>query len=90
MANTNEIDYPAEDTIGDQCVRGLIKESRRPIGEPPVLPRELHRRISRIAYQLYLQRGKLHGRDLEDWPTAESLVLRPLTELVDGAEDYDQ
>ncbi len=30
--------------------------------------------IEKIAYELYLQRGGEHGRDLDDWLAAENLV----------------
>jgi hypothetical protein len=76
MANTNEVDYPAEATIGDQWARGLTEESEEPILRSPRA--ELHHRIADVAYRLYLHRGKLHGHALEDWLAAESLVLSEL------------
>ena len=30
--------------------------------------------IARVAYQLFQQRGGVHGHDLEDWITAERIV----------------
>jgi len=36
--------------------------------------------ISSRAYDIYLNRGAEHGRDLDDWLQAESLVLASLTE----------
>ena len=80
MANTNEVDYPTEATIGDQWTRGLIREPQGPIGKSPVSLAELHRRISDVAYRLYLHRGKLHGHALEDWLAAETLILSELIE----------
>lgn len=36
---------------------------------------ELHRMIARRAYELYEQRGREHGRHLDDWLQAESELL---------------
>ena len=36
---------------------------------------ELHERIRARAYELYVQRGKLDGHELEDWLQAESEIL---------------
>lgn len=87
MANPNEVDYPAEATIGDQWARGLTHESPEPIGTSPISRAQLHHRISDVAYRLYLHRGKLHGHALEDWLAAESLVLSEL--ITKRAGDYD-
>jgi Protein of unknown function (DUF2934) len=38
-------------------------------------PADLHRRIAQVAYEFYLQRGKLYGHDLDDWLEAERIVL---------------
>lgn len=38
----------------------------------------LHERIARKAYELYQKRGAIHGRDLEDWLTAECLLQEEL------------
>jgi hypothetical protein len=35
---------------------------------------ELHRRIAQTAYEHYLNRGQMHGHDLDDWLDAERLV----------------
>jgi hypothetical protein len=32
---------------------------------------DIHERIAHKAYELYLQRGREHGYDLDDWLTAE-------------------
>lgn len=75
MANLNEVDYPSEATIGDQWARDL----EQPLMRPLLSPADLRRRITQVAYELYLRRGKRHGYDVEDWLTAESLVLSELT-----------
>lgn len=35
----------------------------------------LHEEISKVAYELYLKRGCVHGHDLDDWLEAERIVL---------------
>lgn len=37
---------------------------------------DLEQRISRRAYELFEQRGKKHGQDLDDWLKAEAEVTR--------------
>jgi len=75
MANSNEVEYPSEATIGDQWQRGLREEHERlGLSFAP----DVHHLISEVAYDLYLRRGRLHGHDLEDWLAAESIVLSRL------------
>jgi len=38
---------------------------------------DIHERIAHKAYELYLQRGREHGYDLDDWLTAERSVQEP-------------
>jgi len=33
-------------------------------------------RIRELAYQLYEERGRVNGYDIQDWPEAESIFLR--------------
>ena len=35
---------------------------------------ERYQRIAHTAYDMYLQRGEVHGHDLDDWLAAERLV----------------
>lgn len=42
-------------------------------------PEEIQDLIRRRAYELYEQRGREHGRDLDDWLVAESDVARNKT-----------
>ena len=39
---------------------------------------ESYERVARKAYELYQQRGEMHGHDLEDWLAAERLVQKDL------------
>lgn len=80
MVNSNEVEYPPEATIGDQWLRGEARESPGELTRPSLCPAELHQRVSQIAYELYLRRGKIHGRDLDDWLAAESTLLSQLTQ----------
>lgn len=38
----------------------------------------LQRRIAEKAYERYLDRGQLDGYDMDDWLTAEQLILADL------------
>ena len=48
-------------------------------------PRPTHQEIAARAYQLYLERGRLSGHDLDDWLQAEyelmQLPIRKLAEM---------
>jgi hypothetical protein len=44
-------------------------------------PTELHKRISQVAYRLYLCRGKADGHDLGDWLAAERAIRDRFTEI---------
>lgn len=93
MAIANEIDYPPEATVGDQRLRGLWDRSRiEPAAASPSTG-ELRQEIARLAYELYLRRGRVNGRDLEDWLRAEAIVAfrtaqreKRAGELCDGEE----
>jgi hypothetical protein len=43
-----------------------------------VWPEDQHDRIAAKAYELWEQRGRRHGYDLEDWFEAEALVIQSL------------
>ena len=44
----------------------------------------LHHQIARRAYEIYLDRGALAGRDRDDWLTAEQeLVWKPAIEILE-------
>lgn len=44
--------------------------------EPAKLPASIEEQIRRRAYELYEQRGREDGRDLEDWYRAEAEVAQ--------------
>lgn len=52
------------------------KKSRAAV--PALNGEELRERITKKAYERYLDRGQLDGYDLEDWLEAERLVLAEL------------
>jgi hypothetical protein len=81
MENLIDYDYPAEATVGDQWQRGAIENFTQALDLWKISPLELHRRISQLAYRLYLRRGKIDGHDLEDWLLAEREVLNRLTHI---------
>src|SRR5215813_5051737 len=51
--------------------------------------KELHSRIARRAYEIYLQRGSLIGHDLDNWLDAEQeLVWRPAVEILEKDNQF--
>jgi hypothetical protein len=51
---------------------------RNPIeAKPPANPIETEDEIRRRAYELYEQRGRADGYELDDWVQAEEEVLGP-------------
>ncbi len=74
MPNSNDVEYPTEATIGNQRLRGFERQPQELLAQA-MSSAELHRRISKVAYELYLRRGRVHGHDLDDWLTAERIVL---------------
>ena len=74
MPNSDEIEYPTEATVGNQGLRGFESESRELLAQS-VDSADLHRRIAKVAYELYLGRGEAHGYDLDDWFVAERIVF---------------
>lgn len=49
------------------------------------LERDIQRAIAYRAYELYSQRGRSHGHDLEDWFRAEGDLIRPSDVQVSNA-----
>ena len=88
MAITNEIDYPPEATVGDQRLRGLWDEKRFELAPASPSTNELRREIARLAYELYLRRGRVNGRDLEDWLKAEAIVASRVAQREKPAGDH--
>ena len=41
--------------------------------------------VARLAYDLYLRRGREHGNDLTDWLTAERMLKEKLNKLGNNA-----
>jgi Protein of unknown function (DUF2934) len=40
------------------------------------MPRKnLHSEIAKVAYEIYIQRGCVHGHDIDQWLEAEKMVL---------------
>jgi HSP20 family protein len=51
--------------------------------------KELHNRIADRAYEIYLQRGSLIRRDLDNWLDAErELVWRPAVEILEKDNQF--
>jgi DUF2934 family protein len=76
--NNGELEYPPEDTLGDQWRRGATGEWQKRLADSSRAGASFHDRISCLAYQFYLRRGKVPGHDLDDWFAAERIVLSRL------------
>lgn len=48
---------------------------RSKLAQKLLTPEDLHQQIMRRAYELYEQRGKVHGFDIDDWLQAEAEIL---------------
>jgi hypothetical protein len=46
--------------------------------EPTISDQEVRRRIAKKAYELYERRGRVPGREVEDWLEAERMVMAEL------------
>jgi len=53
--------------------RRLISTKETEATKPPI---DLHEEVCRRAYELYEQRGREDGHELDDWLQAESEILR--------------
>ena len=79
--NGPETDYLTESTIGDQTRRRIMTLSRprySSLAQSALEKPAVREQIARRAYELYLQRGQVHGQDIDDWLKAEQIVLREL------------
>ena len=52
-----------------------MKDVRQKPVQELLTPADLHQEIMRRAYELYEQRGRVHGFDLDDWLQAEDEIL---------------
>jgi Protein of unknown function (DUF2934) len=44
--------------------------------EPSAISKELQQQIAHLAFQLYEERGREDGHDIEDWLRAEAVLRR--------------
>jgi hypothetical protein len=76
--NNSELEYPPEDTLGDQWLRGSPGTWQELLAVSALPATSFHDRVSQLAYQFYLRRGQVPGHDLDDWFAAERIVLSRL------------
>lgn len=73
---------------GSSMQRGVAtKRARTPRGKDNREIKELaelHRRVALRAFQLFETRGRIHGRDLEDWFRAEKEILSGQQDIESG------
>jgi len=49
-----------------------------PVGQPVSTPKIPHEKIAMRAYEKWVQRGRPHGTDVQDWVEAESELRQEL------------
>jgi hypothetical protein len=86
LTNNNDAEYPPEDTVGDQWRRGCREAMIDASHHPVAYGAEWYARVSGIAYELYLRRGRAPGRALDDWLAAERIALSQLNGREGGDE----
>ncbi len=47
---------------------------------------DLHNDVAKVAHELYEERGRDHGYDLQDWLEAERIVLRRIEKSAEKAK----
>ncbi len=52
-----------------------------------VTERDLNEEIAKVAYDLYIRRGKTHGSDIDDWVKAEKIVMARYAKLKEDEID---
>ena len=61
-------------------VKSKSRVSKKPGPDAPAgITPDTYEAIRARAYELYLERGGEHGRDVEDWARAEAEIIRSLT-----------
>jgi hypothetical protein len=86
--NWENAEYPPEDTLGDQALRGSAFELETVSAPLPVSGARRHALIERIAYEIFVARGRQPGHELDDWYAAERMVLSEI--VPDQPDDGDQ
>jgi hypothetical protein len=87
-ANRDDAEYPSEDTLGDQALRGSAFELETVSTPLPVSGARRHALIERMAYEIFVARGRQPGHELDDWYAAEHMVLSEIAP--DQPDDGDQ
>lgn len=57
-----------QDNLGTERMLHLVQ------GHPATIPSAKTEQIAILAYELWEQRGSMHGRDVEDWLEAEQAI----------------
>ena len=88
-AELDEIEYPPEATIGDQCLRIPWKRSERVSCAPrSSTPADLHSRIAEAAYKLFVREGCCQGQALDHWLQSEKMILSQLIDQEKRTGEY--
>ncbi len=69
-------------TMGKSRSGAVVAGTKRmpSVGKPIELPDGMWDRIAQKAYELWEERGRRAGHDLEDWLDAETIVMEEIHE----------
>jgi hypothetical protein len=67
---------PKATTSRKSVVKAIATQEKENKKEFSLHSPEIQEAIRLQAYELYLQRGGVHGSDVEDWATAEKIILQ--------------
>ena len=59
---------------GSRISKNRFAASSASFSRRPADSRDAQQKIHEMAYELFVQRGAIHGYDVEDWLQAESIV----------------
>src|SRR5262245_12310577 len=79
MREKKKTDNPADETLGTRAASSAVRERRIPSRESDDEQNLLRELISRRAYEIYEERGRMDGEDMNDWLRAEAEVKSAFT-----------
>ncbi len=61
-------------TTAKKTTRAPKNRIESPLSQTTYSNEDFRKEVERVAYQLYVLRGYVHGHDVEDWLAAEQMV----------------
>jgi len=71
---TDEETISGESNVGEVSPMKTMPSTLAPKSKEPTVPTPIEQQIQQRAYELYEQRGRTDGHDLDDWVQAESEI----------------